>query len=261
MTWTPETSAQRKLARGIEHAKRLRSEALAYENAKAYSVRIETEQRPGNEIAYDVFAVERKPTPDHWPLLAGDAIQNLRASLEHAVHAASGRRTKSQYPIFIDRCEFQVKGRPMLTGVPAPIRALIEAAQPYETITAQPKVDALYTLGWLARLDKHRNLTTVASVVETPYISHDGIDVNFTDSGEGRQLKEGTKVMAFTVSGATEPDEVNVYPDFTYQVAVEGRSLVGVLQFVVFAAFKGVAECETGKPLPMLTPDPFSLVP
>jgi hypothetical protein len=50
--------------------------------------------------------------------------------------------------------------------------------------------------------------------------------MRLTDSGEGRDLHDGTKVMAFTVTGP-KADQVEVGPFFSYEVRVEGDILLG----------------------------------
>jgi hypothetical protein len=132
------TSAQRKFMRGVEHVKRLSAEAEAFENRDAYVFRTEIESRSTREITYRCLAIQREAPPDEWPFLAGEAIQNLRSALDHLVYAASGGRSRAQFPIFTDACEFQVLGSGMLQRVPEPVRAVIEKAQPYRTFPPDP---------------------------------------------------------------------------------------------------------------------------
>jgi len=121
MGWPPEdtlTSAQRKLKRGIEHVKTLSKEAATFEDDKAYLFEVERKARSAQEIEYRCFAVQRKPMPSHWPLLAGEAIQNLRSSLDHLVYEKSGGNRRTQFPIFTDACEFKVLSPRKLKGSP-----------------------------------------------------------------------------------------------------------------------------------------------
>lgn len=223
------TSAQRKLERGVEHTQLLRREALAYQQVEAYKLRTEEEDRPPEHTHYTCFAIEQLAPPTHWPELAGDAIQNLRSALEHATYAAASRRSRGrvQFPIFKDRCEFQVTGRPMIAGLKEPVRALIEQAQPCNTYPDGPTVDPLWALRELSNLDKHRTLTTVAAAVDMPYVGWDGVegdDFEFTYVGYGQPLKHDTKVVSFLAA-----KNVKVDPQLMYEVTVEGRPLVQVL--------------------------------
>jgi hypothetical protein len=82
------TSAQRKLAWGVEGVKRLQAEADAYRGRQAYTFDIERETRSPNEVQFRCFATEVEAPPGHWPLVAGDAIQNIRSALDHCIWAA-----------------------------------------------------------------------------------------------------------------------------------------------------------------------------
>lgn len=166
-----QSSAQRKLARGINHVNTLCDEVRTFERRNAYEPSVERHVRSPKEIEFKVTAIENLRPKDEWSLVAGEAIQSLRSALDHAVYAiAKKNRSRCQYPIFIDACEFQVRGRPLIAGVPKPIRALIEEAQPYKTQPAKPALAPLAILNSLSNLDKHRNLTTVATAVPFQYI-------------------------------------------------------------------------------------------
>jgi hypothetical protein len=230
--------------------KTLRGEALAFQDSHAYVLRTEKKQRSPKEIAYNCFAIERQAPPDHWPLLAGEAIHNLRSALDHTVHAASGAASGTQFPIFTDARDFRKKGRKMISRTPPAVRALIEKAQPYNRLPAHPTLDALARLNKLSNLDKHRVLNTVACAVHFPYVGHSvqGVSIRFTDYGNDRPLHEGTKVMSF-VAPVLEPGEMEVEPNFAYEVRIEGMPLEGALVAIAKRVFEAVTECETGQPI------------
>src|SRR4051812_1648782 len=108
------------------------SEVKAFERGKAYVVETRKEVYSPDKVRYSFYATSRQPMPDHWPLLIGDVVHNFRSALEHAVYAAAGGRGRTQFPIFTDECEFEVKGRPVISSVKSPIRAIIESAQPFK---------------------------------------------------------------------------------------------------------------------------------
>jgi len=112
------TSAQLKLAWGIKRIEELSREALTFQHSNAYTPRVEREVRSPHEVKYGVFASERQGASPDWPLMAGEAIQSLRAALDHAVYTAAKGKGRTQFPIFTDPCEFQAKGRPMIGRVP-----------------------------------------------------------------------------------------------------------------------------------------------
>ena len=218
-----KTSAQRKFERGIEHLETISAETKAFEYGKSYPLRVEREVRSPEEVRYDCFAIPKKPLPDHWPLVIGDAVQNIRSSLDHAVYAAARGKGRTQFPIFEDACEFQVIGRKDIAGVPAPIRAIIEEAQPFNTRVGKPSADALAVLADLSNHDKHRNITTAVSFIELPYLGHDGsADIEIIYNGEGQPLApdKETHVVSFLDRGS-EAEKVDVHPDFFYEVLIE----------------------------------------
>lgn len=245
------TSAQWKLARGIEHVQTLRGEAYAFEHREAYRFRVERQPRTPYHVEYDCFAIEREPPPDHWPLLAGEAIQNLRSALDHVVYAAAPkrRRSRTQFPIFDDVCEFQVKGLPRIQGVPAAMRTTIEQAQPYHL--PQRRRHALAMLRDLSNLDKHRTLAVIAAAVWREHVGmREDIETNWTKIATERPLGHGeTHISAFTATSKTEITEMDVHPGFAYQVGMEGRSL-DILVMIAKKVFEVVTECETSKPVP-----------
>ena len=246
------TSAQRKLDRGVEQVKTLRSEAEAFVDADAYRFRVDGERRSPKELFCRCFAVERYAPPPHWPLLAGEAVQNLRSALDHAVWSVASKRDRdrTQFPIFTDPCEFQVLGARMLKGVPKPIRALIEEAQPYRRLPQRPALHALEWLRTLSNIDKHRALHTVAAFVSNEFIGiGSDIDIKWHKLGTYRDLGHGeTEVSSFTATSEREFEDVEVQPAFSYQVRIEARPLDHLVS-VAQRVFECVTEVETGEPI------------
>lgn len=255
---SPKTSAQRKFLRGVQQVKQLSAEAESFENRGAYVFRTEVESRSTHEITYRSFAVEREPPPEEWPLLAGEAIQNLRAALDHIVYAASGGRGRSQFPIFTDPCEFQVVGSRMLKRVPDSVKATIERAQPYRNFAPDPAQTMLAQLRLLSNLDKHRTLATIVSAVVREGVGvATGVSITWQRYGTDRPLGSGeTHVSTFTASSEAELGESDVQPMFGYEVRIEGRPL-DILKGIVHDIYPVLFECETGEPLSPFAPYPL----
>jgi hypothetical protein len=257
-TVSPPTSAQRKFFRGVTQVRELLAAADAFESRDAYAFRTEIEAKSTHEIRYRSFALEQEAPPDDWPLLAGEAIQNLRASLDHMVYTASGEQDRTQFPIFTDPDKFQEKAPAMLEGVPESVVATIERAQPYRSYAADPAQTMLEQLRLLSNRDKHRTLATIASAVVREGVgTRQDVTVTWQQYGTNRPLGAGeTHVSTFTATSAAEVRQGDVEPLFGYEVRIEGRRL-NYLKGIVHDIFPVLYECETGEPLSPLAPYPL----
>lgn len=248
-----QTSAQRKLARGIEHVETLRREAGAFQDGDAYTFRVERETRAAHEVDYRCFAIGRKAVPDHWALLAGEAAQNLRSALDHAVFAATSQPSDEiQFPISRSAAGFTSRrSKNMVKGITESVRAAIERAQPYNRLPQNPDLDRLWQLRFLSNLDKHKALAVVVSAVDREIVGiREGVDLTWSEYATGKPLGHGeTHISTFTATSETEINEVDVSPDFAYEVAIQGQPishLVAVAQRV----FEVVTEIESdGTPI------------
>lgn len=261
MQWAPEetlTSAQRKLKRGIEHVETLSGEASAFEDDEAYLFETERKARSAQEIEYRCCAIQREPMPLHWPLLAGEAIQNLRSALDHLVYELSGGNRRTQFPIFTDPCEFQVLGLRKLKGVATEKRALIEEVQPYRLTPDAPAQDFLARLSSLSNLDKHRVLATVVAAVHHEAVGiPDGVKLTWEDYATNKGLGAGkAHISTFVVRTEGEADDVDVEPIFRYQVRIEERP-INYFRGLGNHVYRVFAEIDTGQPLSPFAPYPL----
>lgn len=261
MEWATEntlTSGQRKLKRGIEQVKTLCEEARAFENDKAYLFETERKPRSVQEVEYRCFAIERKTMPDHWPLLAGEAIQNLRSALDHLVYEKSGGASGTQFPIFTDAGRFQGKSGQYMKGVSGAVRTFIEEVQPYRFMPEHAAQHPLAQLRSLSNLDKHRVLATVVSSVTKEAIGKpNGVELTWEEYASRKLLGAGkAHISTFVVRAEGEVQDVNVETFFSYEVLIEGRplrQLVGIGHTV----YKVFWEVDTGKR--MTGAEPFPL--
>jgi hypothetical protein len=226
-----QTSAQRKLNRGIEHVNTLLEETHAFESDGSYVFRFEPEMRSAHEIAYRCFAAEEKPPPDHWPLLAGEAIQNLRSALDHAVWSAwkavpqnSGEGHHTQFPITLAPHSFSRQAGKYLTGVPQAIQAAIEETQPYRRLPQAPEEDVLALLQALSNIDKHRTLAAVACAVDFEgAFAPEDVRVRWEKGADGRELGHGeTEVSVKVATSDREITDMEVGSDISCEVRIEG---------------------------------------
>lgn len=244
------SSARRKLGRGVEHVGKLLAEASAFEGREAYAFECEVDRVSSHEQIHRCFAVEREPVPEEWPLLAGEAIQNLRSALDHLIYGASGNNERSQFPIFTDAGAFAKRGQRMVAGVPTQMLEWIEATQPYRVAPQSPDQDLLEGLRVWSNVDKHRTLATLASAVMHESIGvNTGVAIEWEEMATSKVLGAGrTQISQFRARAEREIGPEEVEPRFDYQVALEGRP-ISILRGIVHRVFKALVECETGEPL------------
>lgn len=245
------SSAARKFLRGVEQVKTLSAEVDAFESGGAYTFSSDTETIAANHLVFRCYATEHTPVPDDWALLAGEAIQNLRASLDHVVYAGTSKPSDQvQFPICTDATRFRRAAVKRLDGVPADMQAAIERAQPYQLTPEAPDRDALSRLQELSNVDKHRALTAVASAVRHESVHlRCGIDIEWTDYATHKSLRSGKmQISAFTARSSDPIVPGDVHPRFRYQVRIEDEQ-IAVLAWIARTVYRVLAECETGRPL------------
>lgn len=153
------TSAQRKLKRGIEHVRTLLDEVRSYEEADAYLFSSEREVRSEAQAVYRCFATRQAAMPMHWPLLAGEAIQNLRFALDHLVYEKSGGRSSTSFPIFTARGEYEEKAPGRLKGVSEEVKDRIARFQPFRFMPEDASHHPLAQLSALSNRELSRALS------------------------------------------------------------------------------------------------------
>lgn len=260
------TSAQRKFLRGVEQVKSLLDEVHDFTDGQcAYTFDTEFDRRSPNELGCRCFSTERQAPPDHWPLVAGEAIQNIRASLDHSIWAAwrgvkknTGDGDHTQFVLCDHPADFK-KARWRLKGVPEPVRTVVKNSQPYSRWAQDPSSDTIAILRRLSNLDKHRTLSVVASAVEHEWVgvaSH--VEIKDWHPATGKRLGKGkTEVSTFTAfSGDAEVNEMDVDPNFSYEVGIE-RMPLDILRVIVDVVFEVLHEVETGAPVNPFAPYPL----
>lgn len=257
------TSAQRKLAWGVESIKTLYAEADPYRSRKAYVFDVERDVRSPNEVCFRCFATEIEAPPDHWPLLAGDAIQNIRSALDHCIWTAwrsvkenTGDGNHTQFVICEDP-DCWKRSQWHLVGVPDRVRTLVERSQPYKRWPQAPASEALAILARLSNTDKHRTLAVVASAIEFEGVGvPSDVKLEQWRPATGKRLGKGrTEISSFIAVSDAEFNPMQVSPQFTYDVHIEGMQ-ISILKGFVHNVFEIVVEAETGS-----RPDPFATYP
>lgn len=252
------TSAQRKLKRGIEHVRTLLDEVRSYEEDDAYLFSSEREIRSETEAVFGSFATRQVAMPIHWPLLAGEAIQNLRSALDHLVYEKSGGKRSTSFPIFIDRKEYDEQAPGRLRGVPEEVRVQIAEFQPFHFMPEVARHHPLAQLSSLSNRDKHRVLSTVASAVTREGVGiPEGVYLNWEDYGTNKELGDGRRqISTFVVRAEGGVEDVTVEPLFSYEVRIEGWP-IGMLKGIGHEVYRVMAEVETGGKLDPSAPFPL----
>ena len=165
-------SSKLRLSRAKEHILIFEKRQRAFLKAKEWSDIVE---RDANGINYLHKIRFLKPFPDDFTLIATEAIEHLRASLDHAAYimaVASGiAAPKSAYfPFAQDAAGLQtvIKGR--CKDIPADLVTLFCSFQPYKGGN-----DLLFALNSVCIANKHRELTQMDII---PDITINSIQAN-----------------------------------------------------------------------------------
>ncbi len=163
-----ETGGWVKIERAKEHVGNLESEISAFHQRSPYSVVGEDDPNTGDWV---VRARIRETPPLRWGAIAGDAIHNLRASLDvlwrcvmYPSGGGAGNR-KIQFPIFdsADKCEAHHSRE--IEGPRKGAVDILKALKPYSGGN-----EPLWLLHVLDIIDKHRGLIPAYSTVGTTII-------------------------------------------------------------------------------------------
>ena len=150
-----------KTARAKVHFDALREELGDFSKSKPHRVH---RQRDTKNQRY-IIRLEIKPVPEFVPLIVGDCLGCLRASLDHLVWQLPQTIKPSRYP---EGTEFPIMDAPngkrlrdSTRGVPTEARRMIETFQPYYGRQHDPSAirsHLLWRLNTLCIIDKHRRI-------------------------------------------------------------------------------------------------------
>ncbi len=175
-------SVDLKLARADFQIRSLTDQISSWISSNPTTARCElSEGRLGFRLIVQDFA-ENAPI-DHWGLLIGECVHNLRSAIDNLAFALSRLRhdppskpSAIAFPIYQDRSMFEKSGRAKLDQMPDTARELIELVQPFQRDGSEemstPDRDALILLQWLSNADKHR-VPSVVLIAPTE-MSHSG---------------------------------------------------------------------------------------
>lgn len=228
------SSVYLKLDRASEHMDTVSRQTKAFieSNPAPFDFWTKEAPGPGKSRKYVLRAIIRKEPPRELGLAIGDAIQNIRHALDHLVYELSTpsarNRGKSGFPIFTDKCEFQVLGTLLIKGIKGDERTLIERLQPYQapnTVGNHP----LAILNRLANKDKHRVLLPLISAVSQTgtWIGTTNADIQIIEFNPG-PLKNNAKILVFTATPQDPSEKVHVQPKSGLQIQIADTGTIGM---------------------------------
>jgi hypothetical protein len=220
----PFISSQKRLTRAKEHILHLEKRINKFFKKQPYTRLTERDAEGINDL-HKVKLI--KPIPDSFTGLAVEAIEGLRASLDHAAFTTaflSGKQnSKSAYfPIAKDVTELDnvIKGR--CKDIPQEIITLFRSFNPYKSGN-----DLIWALNSICNSNKHRMIVPIGIVSPGMHIQH------MTFSGPG---------AIPAPKWDSEKDEI------IFAVTSPGTRLQYNLNISFFIAF-GEVEAVAGKPM------------
>jgi len=241
------SSAYAKIERSKEHIENLKTELRIFLNRKPYRTRGYDEVNTGDRVI-KLNVVEECPVQIR--LILGDAIHNLRSSLDHigrelCLISGGTPNANTGFPIVNEIANIDTEISRKIPGARPEVITAVKALQPYEG----GKADILWRLHRLDIIDKHRLLIAVASCnhwIDVRGVS--AIGAYFPELARpikglppvGYTLKQGTELYRLR-SAHREPRQPGVYmdPEFKFQVAfgeiLEGNPIVPALEKCVNA--------------------------
>lgn len=161
-----------KIDRAGQHIDALNDEIRAWAERDPYTVLSDPGGPALSHRAYLKFRVV--PDTQRWGLLLGDAVHNLRSALDHLIYALAVRVSglnpppgwrRLAFPILDESKSWKGKRDRRLKSLTAPMRAAIEAVQPYRfgPVDSAHR-DLLWMLSELDNADKHREIRPLAAV-------------------------------------------------------------------------------------------------
>jgi hypothetical protein len=220
-----------KLQRAQEHIMTLLVENTdQYFNEKPYEITIEPDDETG--LAHTAYISFVEPLPPTFAIRIGEALYQLRSTLDHTVTMLSDVRPDSRATEFVitdDRESFDGIGKPRLSkrldAIQAPgARSFIEAVQPFNERSGDPVDNALWVLHELFMADKHRRLllTQAASHGSRRVPIYSGVrEIHFTSGALLPDDRNRTVLAKMTLTEPRHQFDLDIEPMLTVAFADE----------------------------------------
>lgn len=204
-----------------------------------------------NELRYREALLKlslTQPLPEHWGLMIGDFLHNLRSALDHLIwrlvqHNGQIPGPNNEFPVFLKQSGFDKRGPEMLRGVHPGAIDLIQTLQPF---AEGGKGNLLWILNLLNNIDKHRvlHVTQVYLVSAKPIIkTPDHSQVEIVRLLEHCPTNDGDVIahVRWPNFGGKAHVEVNAKLDVVFPPGVtEGYAAVIELLRTILTAVKAI---------------------
>ena len=223
-----------KVQRAKKHIYELDAEIAEFWRRNPYSVVTEEETDTGDKVWRVKVRIQ---PPLRWALIVGDAVHNLRSSLDLLVNQlviAEGRfepSDKTAFPIGWTAEDYKTKAARVTKGISEVAEEMIAALKPYKGGN-----EALWRLHRLDILDKHRLLVTVGAAhknVIMPMASRDWLGGAFNDLRlsivpEDREfpLKDSDEIFRVAKAAREQGDEQYDDTQFTFEIALNEPGII-----------------------------------
>lgn len=228
------------IARARELAEELESIDLEYDQSDPYAVTIEPDAASGEFV----HRLHVKPYPIRAKVVAADAVNNLRSSLDHLIvrsRELAGGTGRSGFPFGASRENFERAFRQM-RGVPLPISEYIFELNPFSEGN-----ERLYGITTLSGGNKHARVALVEQVImavsieridgsrESVPLRHDGrfpvyeFEFQRTKSGARDyriQIATGIRLHGGPPSGATPANAVRHMSETVERIVNDVESML-----------------------------------
>ena len=231
-----------KVARAKKHLIDLQAEIDLFTGDHPYTARERIEGKKQRKVWRLTFTAD--PANTDIPLIAADAIYNLRSSLDHLMSSLvpSNQRSSAMFPVYFEgvwepsppgenkqRCKERARWASDTKSLAEPVLAILKGLQPVDDSGNEDGIDLLRLLYRLSNRDKHEKLPVIAAGLKEPFITF-----SLPDGSEHRKM--GSRTHPAFENNA----DIRNLPDVAMDVKIEGAAVVAIR----------VAEPEGHLPLP-----------
>lgn len=219
-----------KVARAKKHLVDLQAEIDRFAGGHPYTVSARVEGKKKRKVWRLHFTAD--PANTDIPVIAADAIYNLRSSLDHLMSSLVPRnqRSSAMFPVYFEgvweaaregentqRRKERSRWASDTKALSEPVLAILKGLQPADGGGEEGEIDLLRLLYRLSNRDKHEKLPVVAAGLSEPVVT-----VTMPDGSKRRMIGDPS-YPAFE----NEADIRNL-PDVAVDVEIEGTPAIAI---------------------------------